>query len=336
MSGRGAKDPRKTLTPTQRRRMAMDLAAKGAGSRRTTAEGAIGAMMAITPFGMAKAILVPVRVGKNLVKRGAAKVASTSAAKAATKAPKALVSKLKKVKNPEKGFDPNKPFVLVKKGKKEVATNKIPPSKVSKIAKATPDKPMSRPEKIARVAAGQGKPTNVRTGSRRKPGLNLQDKKTGKLTGVSKRDQRIGKGIGDFAGPASRVAGIVAVSGDKKLGPKPAAAKKTASTPTLESAPRPKLKKPTRTKKQELPKPVDSGRKAYNKGFETMKEYFVDDMSGRKSRVKTPFGTITIDSSDKGMAFEEYESKFGGQIKGTVKRRMGGKVRGFGKALRGY
>ena len=67
-----------------------------------------------------------------------------------------------------------------------------------------------------------------------------------------------------------------------------------------------------------------------------MKEYFVDDMSGRKSRVKTPFGTITIDSSDKGMAFEEYESKFGGQIKGTVKRRMGGKVRGFGKALRGY
>ena len=75
---------------------------------------------------------------------------------------------------------------------------------------------------------------------------------------------------------------------------------------------------------------------AGNKGFETMKEYFVDDMSGRKSRVKTPFGTITIDSSDKGMAFEEYESKYGGQIKGTVKRRMGGKVRGYGKAMRGY
>lgn len=329
MSGRGATDPRKTLTPAQRRRMAMDRAAKDAGSRRTTAAGAIGAMMAITPFGMAKAILVPTRVGKNLIKKGAAKVASTSAAKAATKAPKALVSKLQKVKNPEKGFDPNKPFVLVKKGGKEVATNKIPPSKVSKIAKATPDKPMSRPEKIARVAAGQGQ-------KGRRSGTALRDKKTGKLTGVKDKDARIGKGIRDFAGPAGRVAGVLAASaaaGDKKPAPKPAP--KTASKPRSTIADVKKKPKPP-VKKQAPPKPVDSGRKAYNKGYETMKEYFVDDMTGRKSRVKTPFGTITIDSSDKGMAFEEYESKYGGQIKGTVKRRMGGKVRGYGKAMRGY
>ena len=330
MSGRGATDPRKTLTPAQRRRMAMDRAAKGAGSRRTTAEGAIGAMMAITPFGMAKAILVPARVGKNLIKKGAAKAASTSAAKAATKAPKALVSKLQKVKNPEKGFDPNKPFVLVKKGGKEVATNKVPPSKVSKIAKATPDKPMSRPEKIARVAAGQGQ-------KGRRSGTALRDKKTGKLTGVKDKDARIGKGIRDFAGPAGRVAGIVAVSEDKKLGPKPAAAKKPTPTPTLKPAPRPKKKPaPPPTKKQAPVSSGGRGKMAGNKGFETMKEYFVDDMTGRKSRVKTPFGIITIDSSDKGMAMEEYESKYGGQIKGTVKRRMGGKVRGFGKAMRGY
>ena len=94
------------------------------------------------------------------------------------------------------------------------------------------------------------------------------------------------------------------------------------------------MKKVKKAKK----KSVGGGRgtMAGNKGFETMKEYFADDMSGRKSRVKTPFGIITIDSSDKGMAFEEYESKYGGQIKGTVKRRMGGKVRGFGKAMRGY
>ena len=138
--------------------------------------------------------------------------------------------------------------------------------------------------------------------------------------------------------PATAAAiGAREVLKDSKPGPKPVAA-----AAVKEPVPRPKLKKPpappptTTTKKQERPKPVDSGRKAYNKGFETMKEYFVDDMSGRKSRVKTPFGTITIDSSDKGMAFEEYESKYGGQIKGTVKRRMGGKVRGFGKAMRGY
>ena len=123
---------------------------------------------------------------------------------------------------------------------------------------------------------------------------------------------------------------------DSKPGPKPATAKVTAKKAvTGDDTPRGSDAKPP-TKKQA---PVSSGGRgtmAGNKGFETMKEYFVDDMSGRKSRVKTPFGTITIDSSDKGMAFEEYESKFGGQIKGTVKRRMGGKVRGFGKAMRGY
>ena len=123
---------------------------------------------------------------------------------------------------------------------------------------------------------------------------------------------------------------------DSKPGPKPATAKVTAKKAvTGDDTPRGSDAKPP-TKKQA---PVSSGGRgtmAGNKGFETMKEYFVDDMSGRKSRVKTPFGTITIDSSDKGMAFEEYESKYGGQIKGTVKRRMGGKVRGFGKAMRGY
>ena len=45
---------------------------------------------------------------------------------------------------------------------------------------------------------------------------------------------------------------------------------------------------------------------------------------------------VDVDASEKGMANPEYYSKYGGQIKGTVKRRMGGKVRGFGKALRGY
>jgi hypothetical protein len=51
----------------------------------------------------------------------------------------------------------------------------------------------------------------------------------------------------------------------------------------------------------------------------------------------TLFGfDVDVDSTDKGMAMEEFDSKYGGQIKGTVKRRMGGKVRGYGKAMRGY
>ena len=130
-----------------------------------------------------------------------------------------------------------------------------------------------------------------------------------------------------------------------------------------ETAPRPKIKpvigddtprgsdaKPA-VKKQERPKSSKGrGKMAGNKGFETMKEYFVDDMSGRKSRVKTPFGTITIDSSQKGMfgdtekygdgAMEIYDDPVNMIVNkskgGTVKRRMGGKVRGYGKALRGY
>ena len=61
-----------------------------------------------------------------------------------------------------------------------------------------------------------------------------------------------------------------------------------------------------------------------------------DSFGQRKSSIKTPLGTIDIDSTDKGMAFEEFDQKYGGQIKGTVKRRMGGQVRGYGKALRGY
>ena len=53
--------------------------------------------------------------------------------------------------------------------------------------------------------------------------------------------------------------------------------------------------------------------------------------------VDTPFGKIKMDSTDKGMAFEEFDSKYGGQIKDTVKRRMGGIVKkGYGKAQRGY
>ena len=131
-------------------------------------------------------------------------------------------------------------------------------------------------------------------------------------------------------------------------------------------APRPKLKKPT-PKKQAPPAPAmmfDSnlqqktpdvgamsqgiekvkkakkksvgggrGTMAGNKGFETMKEYFADDMSGRKSRVKTPFGTITIDSSDKGMAFEEYDAKFGGKAMPKVSKQKSRK--GKRVAIRG-
>ena len=145
-------------------------------------------------------------------------------------------------------------------------------------------------------------------------------------------------------------------------GPQP----RGSDAPIRLTAPRPK-RKPPAPKKQALPAPammfdanlqqttpdvgamsqgiekvkkakkksVGGGRgtMAGNKGFETMKEYFVDDMSGRKSRVKTPFGTITIDSSDKGMAFEEYDAKFGGPVMPKVAKEKSRK--GKRAAIRG-
>ena len=53
--------------------------------------------------------------------------------------------------------------------------------------------------------------------------------------------------------------------------------------------------------------------------------------------VDTPFGKIKMDTTDEGMAMEFFDSKYGGQVKGKVKRRMGGIVKkGYGKAQRGY
>jgi len=54
-------------------------------------------------------------------------------------------------------------------------------------------------------------------------------------------------------------------------------------------------------------------------------------LEGAKRKVKTPFGTLTFDTSDD--AFEpDVENKAGGRIK----RQAGGKVRGVGQAIKGF
>jgi hypothetical protein len=54
-----------------------------------------------------------------------------------------------------------------------------------------------------------------------------------------------------------------------------------------------------------------------NRGYETLREYFIEDMSPRKSNVMTPFGIIEIDSTQEGMFPEEdmYMEKKGGRLK---------------------
>ena len=94
----------------------------------------------------------------------------------------------------------------------------VPKSKVQKkltaavkaAAKPKPKtKPMSRLEKIARVAIGQGE-------KGRRTGVALRNKKTGKLTGVSKKDQAIAKGARVAAGTAVAAGTLAGMSsGDK-------------------------------------------------------------------------------------------------------------------------
>jgi len=59
------------------------------------------------------------------------------------------------------------------------------------------------------------------------------------------------------------------------------------------------------------------GKMAGNKGYETLREYFIEDMAPRSSQVMTPFGIINIDSTQEGMFPEEdmYNEKKGGRLK---------------------
>ena len=59
-----------------------------------------------------------------------------------------------------------------------------------------------------------------------------------------------------------------------------------------------------------------------------------DSFGQRKSSIKTPFGTIDIDSTDKGMAFEEFDQKYGGKV---MTRKKGRKAKPRRRAaLRGH
>ena len=132
-------------------------------------------------------------------------------------------------------------------------------------------------------------------------------------------------------GPTIRMAKKLKLPAPKPVAKKPVAKKPVAEKPVAKVVAKPVAKKPVAEKpvakkpvakvvaKPVAKKPVPKKLKSFEQGVR-----YVD----------TPFGKIKMDSTDEGMAFEEFDQKSGGQVK---KRRMGGMVKkGYGKALRGY
>jgi len=135
------------------------------------------------------------------------------------------------------------------------------------------------------------------------------------------------------------VAATLGIAGASTPAKKP---KKEAEASPISNIPTPKRKPtpPSGTKvdyspsraipKMDKPKakPKDDAMtiKEYVKGAVGMKG--AKGMEGGVRKVKTPFGVIEVDSSEEAFS----NNKYGGQ----VKRNIGGKVRGVGKAIKGF
>ena len=137
---------------------------------------------------------------------------------------------------------------------------------------------------------------------------------------------------------AAGVVGAGAIKGmgkdkDAKVAPLP---KPRPNRSTVKSDPPPSSSAPKATtvvvKRPESkapPAPKAAPKVAKDK-VETIGEYF-SDMKGRKTKVKTPFGTLDVDSSDAAYP-EPEEYRAGGKV--SMGRGMGKALRGGGKVVR--
>ena len=209
---------------------------------------------------------------------------------------------------------------------------------------------MSRPEKIARVVVGQGK-------KGRRSGTAIRNKK-GQLTGVKKKDARIAKGIRNTGLAALATAGVAGLSqlpsGKKEdpvvrpagtsRKPRPVGPGRNPTAGEFVNSGTGRGAVPTRPPP---PKPMKSGTgrgnmAGKNMGSQSISEY-VTTPQGEKSKVRLPFGmgTVDVDTSEEGMAFEEFAEKKGGRLKKkkasvrkkTVAKKSSGRKRA---ALRGH
>jgi hypothetical protein len=247
---------------------------------------------------------------------------------------KALVKTLRSQKgaSAKKGLDVSQKAVKkrLEQQRKQRIADRLKEDKLP--SKDKKPKKLQRVKKVVKVALGQGE-------KGRRSGVALRDKKTGKLEGVSKKDQAIAKNLRTAAKGAAATAGIAGLTTIAKKPKKEAQATPSSNSPTPKRKPKP----PTGTKvdyspSRAIPK-MDKPKAKPKDEAMSMGEYLegavgmrgAKGLEGAKRKVKTPLGTLTFDTSDKAFE-EEVENKAGGRIK----RQAGGKVRGVGQAIKGF
>ena len=209
------------------------------------------------------------------------------------------------------------------------AANKPKPPKPPPKNKPKPPKPNVRQRKDGRwTVVGKPNKTYASQGAATRA-FNQQQK----AAAAAKRKEDIGKGIG--AGVVITLGTSAATRSDKKNDKNKGEGPTRKSAEALKPAAKTATQKRTAAELELIPKGAKpAARKTDVKKSEPKK---LKSFEQGVRYVDTPFGKIKMDTTDKGMAFEEYDAKYGGQVKGKVKRRMGGIVKkGYGKAQRGY
>ena len=199
---------------------------------------------------------------------------------------------------------------------KGVSKSKTPPK--STVKKTPPTKVGSKSKTPPKSTVKKTPPTKVGSKSKTPP------TKVPKLSSNQKRAIK------------ATAAVPVVLGANALLKNKPEAVKKPKPKPEAVKKPKPDL-----SYRDDEGSPIGTVSKKSTTTYTPRKKY-----EGGIDSYETPFGTIKADSSDDAFNFD-VEEKDGGYLKrdmmmkkrkkgGVVKRRMGGQVRGYGKAQRGY
>ena len=260
--------------------------------------------------------MVMPKVAQYLAKQGFKK-ASTTAVKKAPSAPKMNMTQARKVAQGK-----NVP-------KRPTLANRNYQRKPDGSIKLSNGKPiLKKPTPKTEVAKSPGSAVATQ-GSRavaKRPGSAVAKRTSassdkGKIVGLSNKAKAA---LAGTAVGAATLAGSVSSNKKKQKSPRSGMGEALTSLPSIS---KPQTTTPVPLKPTPPKRPVQGP-----------KDKPLKPLEGGVRYINNPFGKgkIKVDSSDEGMAFEEYGEKKGGRLNKTVRRRMGGKVRGYGKAMRGY